>query len=323
MLVNSPFNSQSILSSVKDCHRLYNTDLVIHDGLVSDSLKTQIPSEIEIIDITKLESPESLPRSSNIILYIAQWDDLGIPFVQKIIERGDKYVAPGFAPRGFLGSYKSIHDNALKESLRQKELGFSKWNTPDFENLIQAVKNTAHIPGCYLEVGCYRGSSAGAVLSYARSHKIEGNYVFLDVFDGFDYDEAEKSADTRWKDTHETEGYEIVKERIESYKNNDCKINIQVFKSNIITDKLPDVVSNGGIRVANLDVDLYDAVDKGLQILAPHINVGGILFCEDAGHTPALIGARVAVENFSNSEASNSFTRFDLASGQVAFFKHC
>jgi hypothetical protein len=46
------------------------------------------------------------------------------------------------------------------------------------------------------------------------------------------------------------------------------------------------------------------------------------MICEDAGHTPGLIGARVALEEFIESGAGKKFTVMHLRSGQVFLVKH-
>jgi hypothetical protein len=47
------------------------------------------------------------------------------------------------------------------------------------------------------------------------------------------------------------------------------------------------------------------------------MSVGGIMICEDAGHTPALIGARLALDNFLKSEQGKFFIPVHMTSGQV------
>ena len=70
------------------------------------------------------------------------------------------------------------------------------------------------------------------------------------------------------------EGPQGVKDRIHSYGKN-CSFNIEVHQSNIINDPLPLQALKEGIRVANLDVDLYEATFAGLFKIAPHILLGG------------------------------------------------
>jgi hypothetical protein len=96
---------------------------------------------------------------------------------------------------------------------------------------------------------------------------------------------------------------------------------IEVSRNNVITDPVPEEIVRDGVRMANIDVDLYEAVAAGLARYAPLMVPGGIMICEDAGHTPLLIGALKAVEEFMDSEAGRQFCRIDLASGQTLLIK--
>ena len=99
-------------------------------------------------------------------------------------------------------------------------------------------------------------------------------------FQGFDYNEALASSDVIWANSHATEGDAIVRQRLEQKAGAN---QVTVKKLNIITDEIPDDL--GPIVVANIDVDLYEAVLAGLTRIAPLMQIGGIMICEDAGHT--------------------------------------
>ena len=96
-------------------------------------------------------------------------------------------------------------------------------------------------------------------------------------------------------------------------------LTVDVIKNNIIEDPLPSEIGN--IAVANIDVDLYEAVKVALFKIAPKILPGGIMIAEDPGHTPRLVGARLALDDFLNSELSKSFTPIYMESGQWFFLK--
>ena len=82
-------------------------------------------------------------------------------------------------------------------------------------------------------------------------------------------------------------------------------MSVDVFKSNIVADDLPQEVDR--IAVANIDVDIYEAVAAALLKVSPLMSVGGIMVVEDPGHTPLLIGARVALQEFLETEAASRF----------------
>jgi hypothetical protein len=89
-----------------------------------------------------------------------------------------------------------------------------------------------------------------------------------------------------------------------------------VEKNNIISDALPARAVELGIAVANLDVDLHEAVYAGLHKLAPHMVQHGILVVEDPGHTPLLIGAKLVLEKFLAEDAGKQFIPIVMDSGQ-------
>lgn len=123
-------------------------------------------------------------------------------------------------------------------------------------DLIQAINLTASLAGDYVEVGAFNGSSAAIALSYLRSIGLKRNIYILDVFDGFNYPEARHSADQFWLGSHATDGRQVVEARLLP-RCADPKL-LHVVKSNIISDNLPAGIER--IAVANLDVDMYEAV---------------------------------------------------------------
>jgi hypothetical protein len=89
---------------------------------------------------------------------------------------------------------------------------------------------------------------------------------------------------------------------------------------NIISDPLPSEIKN--ISMCNIDVDMLEAVESAFEKIAPLMSVGGIMICEDAGHTPSLIGARLALDNFLSSSLGKKFTPVFMESGQVFLIRH-
>jgi hypothetical protein len=76
------------------------------------------------------------------------------------------------------------------------------------------------------------------------------------------------------------------------------------------------------IAVANIDVDMYEAVRSALIKTAPRIASGGILIVEDPGHTPALIGSRLALEEFMATPIAAAFTPVYMESGQTLLIRN-
>jgi len=138
----------------------------------------------------------------------------------------------------------------------------------------------------------------------------------MDVFGGFVYEEAKASLDGYWYNTHtDQHSMEEVAARLNAYADSTSGLSVRVEKNNIISDALPDDL--GDIVVLNLDVDMYDAVRAGLIKMAPKIAPKGIIICEDAGHSGALLGARVAVNEFLKTAEGRRFMPIVMESGQT------
>lgn len=260
--------------------------------------------------------------AETVFIYACDSDEIGAPFVEAIIARQGRFL-PVFEATPSL--YTNANDTArrvLENEYEDQRLGgFAKWDfgPHDFVNLLQAVEATRGLEGDYVEIGCFRGSSGCAVLRYMKAAKIRRRCYFFDVFEGFNYDEAKSSADTYWNGSHKTEGRAVVEERLRRHEAPANGPSVTVVQSNIIQDPLPPEIQR--IAVANVDVDMYEAVLASLHRVAPLMVPGGILIVEDPGHTPLLIGARVALNQFLRTPASDGFLPIYMQSGQTFLIK--
>lgn len=257
-------------------------------------------------------------RDEILVVFIEEIAQTLLPTVGFCVDHQIRWVALGGHGTGGYRFDDPMVNFSLRESFHeQQQENFLKIDDPgtlgDFVNLCQALSIIQHLEGDIVECGCFNGSSGGIILDYYnRKGYSRRNFYFFDVFSGFDYDAAYTSTDTRWADSHQSAGYDVVRRRLERK----CGINsVTVKKQNIITDDFLDGIDK--IAMANLDVDLYEAVDVGLRKLAPKIVKGGLLICEDAGHTPALIGARLALQRFMDSDLGRDFLPVFMESGQV------
>lgn len=216
-----------------------------------------------------------------------------------------------FTPTKFVPTARYFHRNDTAWEVLRKEhaLPLKKFEVADFENIIQALDMTRHLEGDYVEIGVYQGRSAHMALSYMGRAGIRRRAWLLDVFEGFTYEAARTSSDTLWKGTHTDTSLEAVQELMAEFPD------ATVLKRDIVATDLPDEI--GPIAVCNLDVDLYEAVAAGLQKVAPRMCRNGVLIIEDAGHTPALGGALLALTEFLESEAGKGFLPIHMASGQA------
>jgi Macrocin-O-methyltransferase (TylF) len=257
------------------------------------------------------------------VLYAAEHAQEGLALIEWLTEQGIKYRGVGgYNVGGYVHDDRVARETIENALLEQTFSGYEKITDigadQDFVNLAQALYRTRRLAGDVVEVGCFRGSSGSVMLDYAANKNLPPRHFwFFDVFQGFDYDEALASSDATWANTHATEGEAIVRQRLESK----AGVNrVTVKKLNIITDEIPEDL--GPIVVANIDVDLYEAVLAGLTRIAPLMQIGGIMICEDAGHTPALIGAALALERFLDSDLGAGFTPVHMTSGQTFLIRH-
>ena len=208
---------------------------------------------------------------------------------------------------------KEEYERQTKEKIEKFDHGVGS----DAGNLLQLIDNTIKLEGDLVEIGCFQGSSSCIIANYLSKIKAKKRFFVYDVFDGFNYPEAFSSKDILWKNTHATQGKEIVEKRIKTRWEGNPK-DLKVFKKNIIDDDSLSEVD--AISLVNIDVDLYEAVLAALNRCHPKIVRNGIIVIEDAGHTPLLLGAKLAVEEFLE-KYQNAYFVMQLESGQYILLK--
>lgn len=286
---------------------------VLHDG-------APLPELVNAIDCrcTDVDAFASLNFANTAFVYACSEHHTGGRFVRCLIDRKGTFIpAWTFGPAKYIDHNRIAHRVLERQWQSQNNEGFAKWDSGpgDFINLCQAMEITRHVAGAFLEIGCFRGSSGSVVLDYMNESGIHRDAHFFDVFDGFVYESALASADAIWANSHATEGVETVRARLKGHERVDRGLNVFVTRHNIVEDDLPAELSR--IAVANIDVDLYEAVRAALIKVAPRITSGGVMVVEDPGHTPALVGARVALDEFLTTPAAATFTPIHMESGQT------
>ncbi len=239
-------------------------------------------------------------------------DFLGLEAAKVISDLGLKYeVVKQYYP---VCKYYHTDKNAYETLMDEwnKEDRKMHFNAVDFENIFQAIKQTQSLEGDLVEIGTFQGASARAALNYMKRAGIKRKAYFFDTYEGFTYEEAQKSEDTSWKNTHTETSLQAVKNFLSEYDNANC------IKSNIIRDELPSEISK--IAVANIDVDMYEAVKAALYKVKDRVVQHGIILSEDYGHTPALLGANKAVSEFLE-ENPNQFISIISPGGQMIMIK--
>lgn len=202
-------------------------------------------------------------------------------------------------------AYRTLQEESLNNPLLHFCPG-------DFENIFQVLEATKNLEGDYVEIGTFQGASARATLHYRDSANINKKCYFVDTYEGFTYDEAQTTQDILWTNTHTDTSVQKVQDYLSNYDN------YELIKSNIIQDELPEKIKD--ICAVNIDVDMYEAVKSALYRVKDRVVRNGIVIAEDYGHTPALIGAQKAVDEFLQ-ENPNDFIPIYLHSGQMFLIK--
>lgn len=234
----------------------------------------------------------SAPKFKDLIfVYACSWNSNGLPWIREIISQEGRYISclAGEPGRWIVSNHvaRTVMDFEFE---RQNTEQYAKWDWPDFVELCQAIHRTKHIPGDFVEVGCFEGSSSSVALHFMKESRIGRNCGMLDVFDGFNYATADLSPDAVWKGGHVVAGgREIVEQRLKRYEAADIGLNVNVVRSDITKDELPAAIKK--IALASIDVDMYEAVLAALRKVRPLLSIGGIVLVDDPPHTPGLIGA--------------------------------
>jgi hypothetical protein len=169
--------------------------------------------------------------------------------------------------------------------------------------ICQAVELTRDVPGDFVEVGVFSGSSALTALTHMRNLNIARCCYLLDTYSGFTYPVAKESSDIIWSGTHLIDPTKTIK-RIETLMEPTGQ-EVHAIQTEICTDELPSAIQQ--IALANIDVDLYEAVFAALLKLSPLMAHRGIMIVEDPTSLPGLYGAYLAMTEFLETDIGRDF----------------
>ena len=295
--------------------------------------------------------------NQNIVFILAfEQDDKALDCVSYLTKNNENWMAT----RNYeIAKYENINSKAKKVIDWSIKNAPSHQAPEQWAMITQAIQMTMDIEGDYVEIGVYKGSSAKIAYDYFNILGMKKKCYFLDTFAGFNYKEASESSDIFWDGTHADVDVEKIRQylqtnwnkkpqsklvekitqylqtsswykksqlkpvkKIRQYLQNssgDQKSQFKLVKNNICQDNL-DCVEK--ISVCNVDVDLYEAVKAALIKSFPLVSKGGIIIVQDPGKTPALIGARLALKEFTDEIGSDKFYEIYLpSSGQTYLIK--
>lgn len=306
MLTFPRFNIRQIQRSI-DIAKAKFPDCQLY--LMSDDDRLSIKDLIKINSVNEIK--EDLTTKQAFVLAFNS-DQKLLQALKSVNKRINSFY---ITPSSYKPTARYFHRNdlAYKVLLEESKIQDKKFDLCDFENLIQAIEITRNVEGVYLEIGVYQGRSAHLVLNYMKQANLNRKCYFLDTYEGFNYEAAIKSADTRWSNTHADTSLVKVQNFLKEFTD------FHLIKANIITNDLPTSIEK--IALCNIDVDMYEAVLNALKKVAPLVVKGGLIILEDQGHTPALAGAYLATNEFLESPLSTDFVPIQMSSGQMFLIK--
>lgn len=284
--------------------------------LLADQDAELIPYDFERAGIVPLDHPQAAAFSDRPRVFFCIYD-CDSSLAETLDEIRTMENAFYYTPKAYLPTARVFHRDPVArgvlQTLAPSDDKVDTWDLADHENIIQALSQTRDLPGSYVEIGVYRGASAELALAYLENARIRRRCWFLDLFEGFTYEEAQDSADAFWSGQFSSTSMGRVAGRLEGYRNK------TLVRCNIITDDLPSEIER--IAVCNIDVDLYEAVTAALEKTTPRLVSGGLILVEDQGHTPNIAGGYLALKHFLETEAGREYFCWNLTSGQALLRK--
>jgi O-methyltransferase len=192
----------------------------------------------------------------------------------------------------------------------------SHFDALDFEFIMQAASTARDLPGKYVEIGTFEGRSAQVLLNYLKKTGIHKDCYFLDTFTGINFATAATSADAHWFGSHtdsSRNSLKSVSDFLSEYAS------FQLIACDIVKDELPPAIDQ--IAFCNIDVDIYEAYIHALRKVDDRLVPGGIIICEDFGHAPYVLGAKLAFDEFMAGGARARYNHLYVNSGQMILIK--
>ena len=239
---------------------------------------------------------------ANSAFYVyARVADLALPWLRRIVDCKGIFAPPPFfgkQPYYLINEHVVTSFNQTGEALNNDPFGDVELHS----QICQAVELTKDVVGDFVEIGVYSGSSALTALHHMKNINVSRRSWLIDTYSGFIYTEAKNSADIIWSGTHLMDKMPTI-QNIRSLTSKFSDVNI--IPMNICEGKLPDKIQH--IALANIDVDLYEAVLAALVKVAPKMSYRGIMIVEDPTSCPGLYGAYLAMHEFLATSIGRDF----------------
>lgn len=261
--------------------------------------------------VRSLDGISDAQIANGVFYVVFQCDSDALPVVRKIHQHGGTFVPHLSFTKT---QYRFVNRLAYNAMLKTWEKGdrISHLDPSVHENICEALDMVTGVVGDYVEIGVYLGGSALTALNFldelrlAKPDMPSRKAWLLDTFDGFNYAEAQKSADAIWADTHQLFGRDETIAYVDETLSG-AATSFELIASNICAEELPNGIAQ--IAVANVDVDMYEPTIAALNKVADLIQPGGVILAEDPTCTPGLYGGLLAMDEFLQSEKGKSFVK--------------
>jgi O-methyltransferase len=192
----------------------------------------------------------------------------------------------GWVELQMIAHYHEKHEIALIKRLREE--GEFLFKPSEVLILYSFAKSCATLPGVYVEVGVYQGTSAIAILEGVRAAGREKRMYLFDTFEGIPKVGKMDALFHRGQfgSSGKRSNLQIVKSRMKQY---DASIHPGIFPG---TGK---ALSRKRIAFAHLDVDVYESTRDSLNAIYSKMVPGGVIISHDYGQAE---GVKAAFDEF-------------------------
>lgn len=187
-----------------------------------------------------------------------------------------------------------LRDLRFKTPLRKLSPAFHSYGymfTPaQLAFLVGCLDETRDVPGVVLEVGCALGKTTLYLDYHMTDTKDARRYVCVDTFSGFVPDDVEVEVGKRNKARELLDGFRVnKKEWFDQNLADNGVTRVTTFESDIKRFDLAAYAPK--ISFCLLDVDLYQPIQVGLEMIMPLVAPGGIVVVDDCKPNNTFDGA--------------------------------
>jgi O-methyltransferase len=178
--------------------------------------------------------------------------------------------APWLNHAGFQAVFQQIRSNTLVDVFRCFEL----WQLVE-----QCEKNPA--PGAYIEIGTWRGGTAGIIGSQLKALNSKNKLYVADTFKGVVKTSAADSAYSGGE--HSDTSRPLVEELL---FNKLAISNIEILEGIFPDDTQHLIPADAQFKFCHIDVDVYQSAIDIVNWIWPKLHIGGMIVFDDYGfHT--------------------------------------